>query len=269
MVKDQAGSRTFLSRFSYQSLPTYNRTINGVVVYIRRRAARRGRQYNYRGTSLADRPLLRGAPDKARTAHCPPHRAFGRIGPAVVTQMRAERLTWLRRLQMEGPSCWPSGKTSSPREAWWMPFGLSAGKALGAKTTGIIAIPLIFLGDWLSRSSPVGLQPRQSPRRGVSGRVPVPSGFIALVAGGWTYAQNAIRFGNPVYPFPINLGFDPNSRDCRRIPPDYAAILAAYRQPESEALIRGARGFFPAFCRYLPRVFLLQRIRGWRDRIDS
>ena len=59
---------------------------------------------------------------------------------------------------------------------------------------------------------------------------------------------------------------------CRRYSAVYyAAILAAYRQPASEALIYAA----PTRLLFLPSVdsfrgyFLLQRIRGWRDRADS
>ena len=116
MVKDRQDLVRSFSRFSYQSLPAFNRTINGLVVYIWRGAARRSRQYNYRGTSRADRPLLRGAPDKARAAHCSPHRACG-LNLDRRSSLKCapnEFLTLASPPSVRQRCYWPSGKTRSP-----------------------------------------------------------------------------------------------------------------------------------------------------------
>ena len=168
------------------------------------------------------------------------------MGPAVVTQMRAERVDLGFAAFSAAALLLAVGQDKIARR-WWIPLGLSAGTGLGAKTTGVIAIPLIFLGGLVVQSSPGRASTAafvKLPRDGLG--FLCLSGFIALIVGGWTYAQNAIRFGNPVYPFPYQSGissaFPGPVGDSAE---DDAAILTAYRQPESEALIYPApKDFF-------------------------
>jgi hypothetical protein len=83
-------------------------------------------------------------------------------------------------------------------------LGLAVGLLLGTKFLGLLFLPLlavVFVVAWLLRGP--------GAWRAAAGRLAgalVLAAAVAAVAGGYTYARNAVTAGNPLYPVPIRIG---------------------------------------------------------------
>ncbi|HEX2254061.1 MAG TPA: hypothetical protein VHQ65_12395, partial [Thermoanaerobaculia bacterium] len=109
--------------------------------------------------------------------------------------------------------------------------GAALGLAAGTKYLGVLFAPPVVLLLAVAL-----LWPRPPLRRAAA--LMALAGAVALLAGGYTYARNAVATGNPVYPAPVEVaglalpGWSEVTLDVRRHQPEFAIEpLAFLRDP--------------------------------------